>query len=387
MSSHPLKTASGSLALAMCLALTGCGGGGSSTPTPAPNPTPSPSPTPAPTPSPAPTPGQFAPAQTYGNLLTFSASSVVDSSSLTAAQYNRQPTADYLQGAAERQVFEMLNAERLHCGFGGLNQQHMLDQASQNHAFYLLYNNLIDSGHDELSQLAPYFTGAGIPERVSKVGYVYSALSEELVTARSQQSLSEFAEYGLRSLMMAPYHMAGLFAGYREVGISVNNSGTVQGRTPALSAMTLTLGRTRTGISSEVQQRPDGQVLTYPCQGVTNTHTALFNESPNPFVGRDLLSQPVGQPVLLQVNDQMVLRVQQVSYREALTQVALPTQTLTSQSGPALIKGHQAIVVPMQALKAHTDYQVHLSGLVVSTAGSKPFETQFTFTTGSSNSF
>jgi hypothetical protein len=66
----------------------------------------------------------------------------------------------------------------------------------------------------------------------------------------------------------------------------------------------------------------------------------------------------------------------------------LATEVLSGQKAAGLptLPANQAIVVPLQALKGQTVYEVKVNGQLTDAKGvSKPFGTQFTFKTGTAN--
>ncbi len=320
---------------------------------------------------------------------------VVDNTGLTTRQYTARPVTDHPPQSPGWVAFMRLNHDRVRCGFGGLSSNRLLDRAAQAHAWYLIHNNRPSDGHSESAPDLPYFSGAGPKERVLAAGYKPSWLGEELVTFSGYQerSLQVQALSAVKSLMMAPYHMVGVFGGFREIGIHVTNSAMVGAKTGGLAATNLVLGIPMTTPTTLVQQRRTGEVVTYPCEGIDDTATALFNEMPNPFPGRDLSKDPVGQPVLVQANEGSTVNISQASYREKTTGVALPLSILAGQVDASLPKfnSHQVFVVPMQALKGNTEYQVNLVGTVTTVVNNQqsvqPFVRDFSFKTGAKNDF
>ena len=309
---------------------------------------------------------------------------------MPANEYNNTPTAStYQAGSAAQRVFDYLNAARLRCGFGGLNANAQLDLASKNHSSYLIFNNRLGDGHYETDSALPFYTGRLPWERIRAAGYDYSRTSEELVLFSSLTgSAADSAVLdGVKSLMMAPYHMAGMFDWYRDVGIDMATSASVKAATPGLAGLVLKLGVK----SQETQQRrADNQVVTYPCGGITDTATSLFNESPHPFPGRDLSKNPIGQPVLVQVNADSTLNLTSATMTEVATGQALEMRILTGVFGESTdpLPASKAIAVPMSPLKGMTEYRVTLAGTsTVPNSPPVPFGRDFTFTTGKANTY
>ena len=77
-------------------------------------------------------------------------------------------------------------------------------------------------------------------------------------------------------------------------------------------------------------------VLTYPCQGITGTVTALYNETPDPVkhTGRDLSTDPIGQPIYIKVAAADTIQIINIRFYDELRRTAIPTQVLDYQSDP-----------------------------------------------------
>lgn len=130
-------------------------------------------------------------------------------------------------------------------------------------------------------------------------------------------------------------------------------------------------------MSRPVQLQNSNEVLTYPCQGVTDTDYEVRAESPNPVPARDLSLQPIGQPVLIQALRGRVLVISSVTFTGPLGSVAL-LPTMTSSNDPnSILASNQAMVMPSAPLSANSTYTVAASG----TQGGVAFSKSFSFTT------
>jgi len=277
-------------------------------------------------------------------------------------------------------VFDLLNAERTRCGFSALKRHATLDSAARNHALWILLN--WTSSHTE-SPNTPGFTGLDMGDRVDQVGgYYWGSLAEILHTNfNSFVSLDwkEFGKKGMRSLMSAPFHMTGAFSPDPDVGISI-----------ALSAddATADVRQTKKGYALVLEiadvaryvGTPDNenqQFLTYPCEGTTGTVTRLSNETPNPVPGRNLSTNPVGQPIMIVAGKKEKLTVTTATMTDANNNniVALP---LLTNGRNDQVAEDTAFLIPDKPLSSNTSYKVTLRG----TSGQTPFDRTFTFSTG-----
>ncbi|MHB8951176.1 MAG: CAP domain-containing protein, partial [Rhodoferax sp.] len=77
------------------------------------------------------------------------------------------PAPTYAADSEELVAFNVLNAQRAHCGFGLLAQDTKIDVAAKNHASYLILNHL--QGHYQASGDLG-FTGVTPADRVLSAG-------------------------------------------------------------------------------------------------------------------------------------------------------------------------------------------------------------------------
>ena len=287
----------------------------------------------------------------------------------------------YPGGSEELAAFNTLNNARTTCGFGGLNQNTVLDQAALNHNFYMVTNNSFT--HSEVSGL-PGFTGANSYDRAVAAGYpaVTLTFSENLAGRSGTSNKSGYGVDGVRGLLSAPYHLRGLVGAHREVGLSLRSSGAlgsgadyiVSGFQPSLW-LSISAGST-TALPPQRQSSTD--VLTYPCQGVTGTAFRLFGESPNPVTPRDLATNPIGQPILVQLLEGRLLVVTSATVTGPSGPVALlPTMTQTNDPNGRL-SSNTAVIMPDLPLQPNTSYSVVING----TNNGVAFTRSFSFSTG-----
>ena len=280
----------------------------------------------------------------------------------------------------EAAAFELLNQERARCGFGTLRQNAALDKAAKAHADWQNLNGV--TGHYEDGKKPNGFTGLGWNARIEAAGYGIPGDATDEISQRWQQ-IGEISKVGhgvqgMRSLLNAPFHMRGLLAGFRDVGISVRTSEEV-GTNFGQLILQINPAYLHTTPRQELSEQ---DVATYPCEGTTGTNRQLSNETPNPVPGRYLLTNPLGGTVFVQLRygNKLVFTsatMTQVSGDGAGTAVTLRDPVTSANSGNAF-QSHQGYIVADAPLEPNTQYEVVING----TNNGTPFTRQFTFTTG-----
>ena len=318
--------------------LAGCGGGGnSSSPDLNPNPTPTPS--------------------------------AEDSSMVTAIE-----TPTYATGSEESAAFNLLNRERVRCGFGSLKQNAQLDQAARWHADWMLQNSTY--AHYQFSP-STNFTGITPADRASAAGYVTTFGVDEGAAFGVTGSKLGRGEKGVRELLAGVYHAISALRPMKDIGISVREPADV-GRTSVIVPTEIVYS-TQTGY----QQLASDNVVTYPCEGSTGTEYGLFDEEPNPVPGRNLSTQPLGQPIIVMVRVGQTLVINSASMVRVSdgqsVQLRSPVTGSSDPNGQLANTPYIGYVLPDAALDPNTQYRVSVTG----TNNGANFEKVFTFSTGS----
>ena len=291
--------------------------------------------------------------------------------------------SSYAAGSEERDAFNLLNFERSQCGFGTLTQSLQLDAAARAHADYQILNSVVS--HTE-TVARPGFTGVFPSDRVVAQGYTgFGGVTDEIVALVGTASKTALGASGIRGLLSAPYHLRGLVSGYRDVGVSIRSSADLGTSTPTVVLQINAAYKSSAG----PQLLGSTDINTYPCEGTTGVNRQLTNESPNPVIGRDLATNPLGTVVYVSVREGNTLSLStssppsmtQVSNGQAVT--LRPPVTATSDPyAPCLdgcFKRHQAYIAADAPLLANTEYRVQMSG----TNSGVPFTRSFVFSTGS----
>jgi uncharacterized protein YkwD len=300
----------------------------------------------------------------------------------TAIVSSPQPST-HPPGSEQKAAFDLLNQERLACGFGTLAQNAALDTAAMNHAMYQFINNV--SSHDEDRDLYPAgFTGNNVLDRVWYAGYG--------TPATVQQASEDFAEgfralatastagdgtFFTRALLSAPVHLASMMSDADAAGTAFVDSGTIASY-PFGGRRSMVLFN----FGFKARQSLDSAgVVTYPCQGSTGIVWKISNEIPGPIPGRDLSVNPIGPGIVVKVAANRVLAINAASIVNTGTSEATSTYILNTGNDPSggVVAPNLAVVIPLAPLAANTTYSVNVSG----TNGGVPFSRSFTFMTGS----
>jgi uncharacterized protein YkwD len=319
--------------------LAGCGGGGGGD---------SLAPTPVAVPAPT-TPIAATPIPTTEAVAT---PVVVATPSNTVSIQTQAQTSNYPVGSAEKAAFDYLNQERLKCGFGSVSQNTLLDKASAAHANYLVQNNL--SGHYEDSQRFPLgFTGVYPVDRAVAAGYL-SDVQEELtgdLNATPEQSKGDFGTRTIRKLITAPFHQLGVLSPATEFGVG-------SGFSSSLSMQVALMGYSKLQQSTEV--------LSYPCEGMTLAlNGTVADERPAPIPGRNLGTNPIGQPILFRSPAGTQLQITSYKVIEVgVGEVAVLILNQATDPTKVLVGATEVLLMPDKPFKANANYQVQVIGTV-----------------------
>ncbi|MEN8626021.1 CAP domain-containing protein [Psychrobacter proteolyticus] len=334
-------------------------------------------------------------------------------------------------GSAENNVQAALSANnqfslaRTSCGLNGLSVDTELDDIAIQHANYIkhVFANSSPTSfnahfENEISDIAsvtgsnnPFFSGLDLADRLINADYGNSqyGVTENIAQSVYYSSAGNFlsteavASSMAKSLLSAPYHLRSLMlptSGVVGTGVvtytpssknAANNKGYV-------------LVSNAAGTKTTANKTLEG-VFTYPCQDVMGTVTALYNETPNPVrgSGRNLRTDPIGQPVYINMPSADKVKVSNVKFRDVQRNIDVPIQLLDSDNDPYkgtnyALPTNEAFILPLtDALKScesgsnkggncglygNSEYKVSFDILV----DDKVLEQQsFTFTTGKVN--
>lgn len=386
------------LAPALAAALTACGGGGGSTT--APTPTPSPAPAPAPTPA---VPDCVAKVETVGacqfnvpalkaganaaieNTTTgykgsltasCSAAGVYSTTTPTCTQTTEQfalqtavPTPTYTQGSAQMTAFEVLNRNRSSCGFGLLAQNQQLDRSATNHGNYFValsdadFLAYLKNPHTEIVGKTG-FTGISLLDRIRYTGYVTTGQSYDATQSISfgnysldaTGTMNEVGQavLGIRDQLTSILHMAALMGPYREVGFGTPRVANAA-RNGIFAPVVVDLGH-----NTSPQYSQD--LVSYPCQGVTDAGYRFSGESPDPLAGLPV-TYPLGTPIMFaaamgatQNAPTVVVKSASVTPKNGGESFSTANNTIYVYTQPG--KTNRQFVLPLKPLAPATEYTV-----------------------------
>ena len=265
-------------------------------------------------------------------------------------------------------VLQRVNHYRRWAGRADLTASSILDQAAQNHAHYLVQNNLGYSQglslHDEDPSLQG-FTGADAKARVDAAAQAAGVPSPTTWSPAEDIAPGKGPVEAVDSLVHTVYHQV-----------------------PLLHADTLHLGAGRdrsadgsleyTVVLAGVSKTPSTTGLyTYPADGQTGLPTDFTGEIPNPLDNSGL-SFPVGAPIgLYAPGHQLTVNAADLTDDQGGTVGLL---ILDQNSDPhGLLKDDNAFLVPHQTLEPFTTYTVTVQYAL---DGGPPQSLSFSFTTG-----
>ncbi len=316
---------------------------------------------------------------------------------------------------------------RTSCGLGGLSVDTALDDIAIKHANYIKYvfanstptsfNAHVENKISDIASLTgsnnPFFGGLDFSDRLLNAKYSnaqYGA-TENIAQSVYFNSAGSFLKTDVvatsmaKSLLAAPYHLRSLMLPTSSAVGSAMVLYKPDAKNPALNQ-----GYVLVSHASATQATKDttvSGVFTYPCQGVTDTVTALYSESPNPVkgTGRDLRTDPIGQPVYVSMPSANKIKVSNIKFRDTQRNTNVPIQLIDFDNDPYVntnyaLPANEAFILPLtDALKScevnravnqsqqcglygNTKYQVSFDILV----DDKNLESKsFTFTTGKVN--
>lgn len=244
---------------------------------------------------------------------------------------------------------------RSSCGLSGLSVDPALDNIAISHANYIqyVYANASVTGlnphfESKISAIAnitgnsnPYFKGTGLVDRLTNANYanVNYGVTENIAqtvyynSAGISVNPEHVATSMAKSLLAAPYHMRSLMLPSASV---IGTSMTTY--TPFGKEGRYNRGYVLVTHAAATAQSRDAEVsgiFTYPCQDISNTVTALYNESPDPFRGaRDLRNNPIGQPIYINVPSAQRIKVSNIVFRDLKRNTNVPINLLDYDNDP-----------------------------------------------------
>lgn len=319
----------------------------------------------------------------------------------------------------------LLSSQRQACALGGMADNDELTKIATQHAQYIqhVFANSRPTifnahGEEEISDIKnwtgknnPFFTGVSFKDRLLKAGY--SNLAHGVVenisrvtyySSAGKVASPDYAAHSMtKSLLAAPYHMRLLVT----PNLSQTGSGMIAYK-PYGKAADKSQGYVFVNASSSDQKTENRTVdglFTYPCTDVVDTNTALYNEFPSPVAGtgRDLGTDPIGQPIYINMPSANSIKISNIKFRDVKRNIDVPVDLLDYSNDPHKrtayeLPQNEAFILPLTdslqscetgrrvgkncGLYGNSEYQVSFDVLV----DNKTQETKkITFTTGEVN--
>ena len=258
--------------------------------------------------------------------------------------------------AAALAVTNFISLERKACGLGGLSYDPKLAAMSTKHANYIqhvLTNTNIGNlnPHEEngfvgyekdTGQGNPHFSGVTFNDRLMAANPAtptYYA-SENIVqrTLGSTDGIVDSPETAAlsmaRGLMSAPYHLRMLINPDR-----VKSGASLFTFSPNGKDATKNIGYVLVDSAATASNSPPvvpSGIITYPCASTKGTVTALYNESPDPTkgTGRNLRTDPIGQPVHILVPSAQQIKVSNIKITDVARKIDVPVTAIDYNNDP-----------------------------------------------------
>ena len=295
----------------------------------------------------------------------------------TTADDNRAASHSDNGSSSDRNAASIANNEinlaRTSCKLSDLSEDSELEKMAVTHANYInyvfanstptLFNAHSQRQIDDIAKVTgrnnPYFTGDELKERLQRANYnnIAYGVAENIAQSSYYHSLGDMVASDsasrsmIKSLLAAPYHLRALMI----PNSSVTGTGVVAFKPYDKDANTyqsyaLVNYAAATKTSKDVSY---SGIFTYPCQGVTDTVTALYNETPDPFRGtRNLQTNPIGQPIYINVPTATTIKISNVSFYDVARNSEIPIQLLDTDQDPYKntsyeLPANEAFILPL----------------------------------------
>lgn len=248
------------------------------------------------------------------------------------------------------------NTARSQCGLSTLATDTELQKIALGHANYIKYvfsqsqpRSFNAHYQNEIADIAtvtgknnPHYSGLDIKNRMFNADYanIKYGFSENVAQSMYYHSAGELLSVDTatvsmaKSLLAAPYHLRSIMLPSSKVIGSAVVAYTPYNK-EARTNKGYVLVSNAAATASTVNTSYAG-ILTYPCQGVTGTVTGLYNETPDPVkhTGRNLSTDPIGQPVYIGAAEASSIKIINVSFYDTARRIEIPTQILDYRSDP-----------------------------------------------------
>ena len=266
-----------------------------------------------------------------------------------------------------------INLARTTCGLNALSADPELDNIAIQHANYINYvfanstptvfNAHSQSTIDNIAGVTgannPFFTGNELKDRLLNADYsnIAYGVAENIAQSSYYHSLGDIVASDIatlsmtKSLLAAPYHLRGLMIPSSKVtGTGVIAYKPYNKEANTYQSYVVVNYAAATKASKNISY---SGIFTYPCQDVTNTVTALYNETPDPFRGgRNLQANPIGQPIYINVPTAKTIKIRNISFYDVKRNSEISTQLLDADQDPYKntsyeLPANEAFILPL----------------------------------------
>ena len=294
--------------------------------------------------------------------------------------------------ANRSKIFDIINKNRVTCGFSALKQNSLLDTAATGHANYLQVNETIS--HTQMNT-NPGFTAADLLGRATAAGYQRAGLGEIISnessgslfagTTPSGKEISANLPSGegrIKSLFSTVYHLSVAAGEWVEMGVGFSVSGNktqIPGKTAYYGVAVVNFG---VPAGTSIPVYTGGKVRSFPCNGTTGVSPMFGPETPSPYPSRDFNVSPMGTPIYFTAASGGTIEIKTAEMVQVSAGSPVATKILNaSDDVNKLLAINEAFVIPDQPLLANTQYRVTVSG----TSDGKPLNEVVVFSTGTQN--
>lgn len=323
-----------------------------------------------------------------------------------------------LLDAKNMDILQKINQQRNACGFNSVKWNPQLADSARKHTNYIAY--VQRKRHLRTTEKSPFYnpkpvnwnahyqrpvsqldgiTGSKNPFFVAenhrarnlKSGYNYETRGLEAITLSplvnkwSRDNLNGFTdpelyEGALKSLMVAPYHMAVLLNPSMEhIGLDYSVLRGVEsdnGKYVLKSAReryhefwyhSLVIeggyGAKRKDLLGKMLEKDTG-IMTYPCNNLKVLDTKLDSETPNPLagIGRDLYKNPVGHPLFIRTDQGVAANPRNILFVNKTNGKKVDYYLLQHKNDPhKILKKNEAFIIPLQPLDKNSVYEVRFT--------------------------
>jgi hypothetical protein len=278
-------------------------------------------------------------------------------------------TPQYAANSAKSAIFTTLNNYRQQCGFPALQENTVLDQATQAHAQYDGLNNTVT---DTETSGNPGYTGATYIDRAVAAGFPATAtgwgVSGNYATTTSSFNAQQAGTSDANEYLSGVYHVGAVMYPSNIVGIGEYETSINSGSTPFTASWdSLSLLNTQTQTLSSV--------TTFPCEGVTGVPYGGIAETPT---APNVSANGWGTPVFLMRNVTDTIVLQTGTMTDTASNV-INLNVLDSANDPNHeLAPYQGVAYATNPLTPNMKYTVAITG----TINGQPFSSTFSFTTG-----